>query len=145
MPVPHPDPVTHQSKVQGPGSKVQGPSALPMKPASAPARSLPVTWLGVVLVLLAGALRGATYSAATAAPFTDRYCSSCRNDVDKEGGLDLTTLKFLPNDSANFLSWVRIHDRVASGEMPPKEKKRPVAGDLRGFLGGLSGALIAEE
>src|SRR5262245_38012722 len=66
--------------------------------------------------------------------FTDKYCSSCHNDVDKDGGLDLTSLKFAPNDSTNFLAWVKVHDRVQSGEMPPKEKKRPTTGDLNSFL-----------
>jgi mono/diheme cytochrome c family protein len=60
------------------------------------------------------------FNEAEAQAFTDRYCSSCHNDVDKEGGLDLTSLQFNPKDSANFLTWVKIHDRVQAGEMPPK-------------------------
>jgi hypothetical protein len=71
--------------------------------------------LAATLVLFAGQQ---TLLAATApletevAAFTDRYCSSCHNDVDKEGGLDLTSLTFNPADAANFLTWVKIHDRV---------------------------------
>src|SRR5215217_8463543 len=53
------------------------------------------------------------------AEFTDRHCSSCHNDVDKEGGLDLTSLKFNPGDADNFTTWVKIHDRVRDGEMQP--------------------------
>jgi hypothetical protein len=86
-----------------------------------------------------------TFSDEQAAAFTDRYCSNCHNDVDKEGGLDLTALKYAPKDSANFVTWVRIHDRVRSGEMPPKEKKRPAPAEMTAFLGGLAGSLIAEE
>ncbi len=85
------------------------------------------------------------FSEAEAQGFTDRYCSSCHNDVDKEGGLDLTSLQFNPKDSANFLTWVKIHDRIQAGEMPPKEKKRPVAGELNGFVKGLSTTLITTE
>jgi hypothetical protein len=84
-------------------------------------------------------------SDADLAAFTDRYCSSCHNDVDKEGGLDLTIVNYEPNDPANFMAWVKVHDRVQSGEMPPKEKKRPAAAELSAFLGGLSSQLIASE
>src|SRR5436305_533714 len=77
--------------------------------------------------------------------FTDRYCSSCHNDVDREGGLDLTSLKFSPADPDNFQLWVKMHDRVAAGEMPPKEKKRPAAADLAAFVGALDSSLTAAD
>ena len=60
-----------------------------------------------------------TFSEAEMSAFTDRYCSSCHNDVDKEGGLDLTTFPYAPTDAANFLTWVKVHDRVRAVEMPP--------------------------
>jgi hypothetical protein len=94
-------------------------------------------------------LASAAFGAQPAGPdlftFTDKYCSSCHNDVDKEGGLDLTSLKFAPGDSANFLAWVKVHDRVQAGEMPPKEKKRPTGGDLNTFLKELGGSLTAAD
>jgi hypothetical protein len=77
--------------------------------------------------------------------FTDRYCTSCHNDVDKEGGLDLTTLEFTPTDVNNFTTWVKIHDRVQNGEMPPKEKKRPAATESAKFLSAVAGSVTAEE
>src|SRR4051812_40733821 len=77
--------------------------------------------------------------------FTDRYCSSCHNDVDKEGGLDLTTLAFAPEDPATFMIWVKVHDRVQAGEMPPTEKKRPGAADTAAFLRGLGSDLSRAE
>ena len=79
------------------------------------------------------------------ADFTDKYCSSCHNDVDKEGGLDLTALTVVPGDVANFAAWVKVHDRVQNGEMPPKEKKRPEARDTTAFLRQLSAGLVAQE
>ena len=73
------------------------------------------------------ALRAApAFEEADAAAFTDRYCSSCHNDVDKKGRLDLTRLAFDPNDSANLAVWVKVHDRIEAGEMPPR-KKVPIA------------------
>ena len=91
-------------------------------------------------------VRGASLAAESEIrDFTDRHCSSCHNDVDKEGGLDLTALDFTPTDSNNFSLWVKMHDRVQHGEMPPKEKKRPVASQMSGFLTNLSSSLIGSE
>jgi Protein of unknown function (DUF1587)/Planctomycete cytochrome C len=77
--------------------------------------------------------------------FTDRYCSSCHNDVDREGGLDLTNLKYSPGDPNNFGTWVKVHDRVQTGEMPPKEKKRPDAGQVAPFVKALAVSLTDFE
>ncbi len=87
----------------------------------------------------------AAFPADEAASFTDRYCSSCHNDVDKEAGLDLTSLNFDPADPANFAAWVKVHDRVQTGEMPPKEKKQPARAELSSFVKGVSASLISAE
>ena len=81
----------------------------------------------------------------SAAAFTEKYCAGCHNDVDKEAGLDLTSLKYDPSDRASHDRWVRIHDRLAAGEMPPKEKRQPAAADLRNFLNDVAGTLVATE
>ncbi|MSU73290.1 MAG: DUF1592 domain-containing protein [Opitutus sp.] len=102
--------------------------------------------LGAGVFLCVQPARGAPAAADNAmVDFTDRYCSSCHNDVDKDGGLDLTTLKHEPGDPANFATWVKVHDRVQAGEMPPKEKKRPDAGDLGAFVQSLNSSLTAAE
>ena len=101
--------------------------------------------LGTALTLVRP-LSGATaFGEAEAFSFTDRYCSSCHNDVDKEGGLDLTSLKYTPNDAVNFGTWVKVHDRVRAGEMPPQEKKRPAAAEQSGFVNGLAATLASFE
>lgn len=100
-----------------------------------------------LLALASGAsasLHGAD-ALKTFAGFGDKYCFNCHNDVDKEGGLDLTALKFTPGDSGNFLTWIKVHDRLASGEMPPKEKKRPDAAELRSALQELASSLTVHE
>jgi hypothetical protein len=99
---------------------------------------------GLLLILLASALRAAT-PIPHADAFVENYCASCHNDVDKEAGLDLTALAYDPADRANLEKWVRIHDRIHDGEMPPKEKARPAASDVAAFLGSLSATLVAHD
>src|SRR5262245_36401169 len=77
--------------------------------------------------------------------FTRKYCSNCHNSIEREGGLDLTTLKYAPADSGNFLTWVKVHDRVQSGEMPPKEVERPSSADVAAFVKVLGASLTAAD
>ena len=77
--------------------------------------------------------------------FIEKYCANCHNDIDLEAGLDLTTLAYTPADPANFLTWVKVHDRLEAGEMPPKGKKRPDAAELQTFLRGVTTSLTSYE
>jgi hypothetical protein len=101
--------------------------------------------LGCFVVGLGTTLSAAQSIEADLFAFTDKHCSSCHNDVDKEGGLDLTTMKYSPEEAANFLTWVKVHDRVQAGEMPPKEKKRPTPAELGGFVKNLGASLTAAD
>ena len=77
--------------------------------------------------------------------FTEKHCASCHNDVDKEGGFDIASLKFAPDAPGNAQRWVLVHDRVKAGEMPPKEKQRPDGGDLATFVQSVATALTEQE
>jgi hypothetical protein len=78
--------------------------------------------------------------------FTDKYCSGCHNSAAKLGGLDLSTLPFEPNDPANLARWVKVHDRLTAGEMPPKAvRKRPDPVEQKTFLTELSGTITTAE
>jgi len=79
------------------------------------------------------------------AAFFDKHCTSCHDAETKKGGLDLTSLKRDFADAENFARWVKVHDRIESGEMPPKKKPRPDAGELKSVLASLSTELIAAE
>jgi len=80
------------------------------------------------------------------AEFTEKYCASCHDNVDKKGGLDLTSLTFTSGDPANLSRWVKVHDRLQAGEMPPKEKKkRPDAAELNAFVQSLATTLTAVD
>jgi Protein of unknown function (DUF1592)/Protein of unknown function (DUF1588)/Protein of unknown function (DUF1585)/Protein of unknown function (DUF1587)/Protein of unknown function (DUF1595)/Planctomycete cytochrome C len=77
--------------------------------------------------------------------FLDKHCFECHDMETKKGGLDLTALKFDPANATNFNAWVLVHDRVNSGEMPPKKKARPDGVELEAFIKSLSSPLVAVE
>ncbi len=77
--------------------------------------------------------------------FLEKHCTGCHDDVEKKGGLDLTALTFAPSDPKNFNTWVKVFDRVADGEMPPKKKPRPEAAESAAFTQGLSKTLANTE
>jgi hypothetical protein len=76
--------------------------------------------------------------------FFDQYCGECHYE-DQSGGLDLSTLTFEPGNRDNLATWVRVFDRVAAGEMPPKKKERPAATDLATFTHSVSSSVTAFE
>lgn len=53
-------------------------------------------------------------------PLIEKTCFDCHDQESAKGGLDLTSLPFDLNDRAIRTRWVRIHDRIEQGEMPPK-------------------------
>ena len=67
-------------------------------------------------------------------PFLETHCFDCHDDDTQKGDLNLYELEFDPVNPANFRTWERVFDRVESGEMPPKKKKRPDAEEQAAFL-----------
>jgi hypothetical protein len=74
-------------------------------------------------------------------PFLKQHCFDCHNQETKEGGLDLTSLRTDLTDAALQARWVRIHDRVRDGEMPPREADPPAAAGRDKFLQALANDL----
>jgi len=95
-----------------------------------------VAWVGVAPV------RAALPSAAAMA-FINRHCADCHNDADREGGLDLMNLGYEPSDDANQALWVKVHDRVKAGEMPPQKGRRPEGAAIDAFVQALASTLTA--
>ena len=77
--------------------------------------------------------------------FLEKNCVECHDADAKKGGLDLTALKSDLTDQKSFEAWVKVYDRTASGEMPPKKKPRPDAVQQTAYLGDLSALLIRQE
>jgi hypothetical protein len=78
--------------------------------------------------------------------FFDQFCGECHYE-DQSGGLDLSLLTFDPGNRDNFATWVRVFDRVAAGEMPPKkrQKNRPAPADIATFTHAVSASLTTFE
>jgi len=92
------------------------------------------------------AIGGSAHAAVPVpAAFLETHCVECHNPTLKQGDIDLESLKFDPAESENFARWVKVHDRIRSGEMPPKKKKRPAAEDKAVALKTLAGSLLAAE
>jgi hypothetical protein len=77
--------------------------------------------------------------------FTEQNCTFCHNAELKKGNLILTDFSFSPSDPDNLRIWTKIHDRVASGEMPPKGAPRPDDNEIKAFLSDLASKIKAAE
>lgn len=75
----------------------------------------------------------------------EKHCYDCHDATEKKGGLDLDALKTNFADAENFARWVKVHDVIESGEMPPKKKERPPAEEKAATVKWLSESLIAAE
>jgi hypothetical protein len=75
--------------------------------------------------------------------FLDQHCTECHDSDVKKAGLDLTEAKWQLDDRASFDLWVKVHDRMQKGEMPPAKKPRPEAAELQRALRGLNEPLHA--
>lgn len=97
------------------------------------------------LLLSAIAASYQTTVSAEPTPFFKTHCIECHDAATKEGGLDLTAIKSDLANTENFARWVKIHDRIQTGEMPPKEKQRPPEGETKAVVAELRSELIKAE
>jgi hypothetical protein len=108
-------------------------------------------WFTSSLVCLSLCLSGLTSGAEAAEispavrTFVQKQCLKCHDSEVKAGNLDLQTLTFEPDKPENFARWVKIFDRVESGEMPPKASPRPPKADMETALTALKQALVAAD
>lgn len=72
----------------------------------------------------------------------EQNCYDCHDADTKKGGLDLEALPADLNNPDTLAKWTRLHDLVASGEMPPKKKAQPPAAEREAFTGLLAQSLL---
>jgi len=79
-------------------------------------------------------------------PFLARHCGDCHDAASKKGGLDLSALGRRLDGPDTLATWVKVHDRIRAGEMPPPARKeRPAAGEVQTVLAALASDLTAGE
>lgn len=57
--------------------------------------------------------------------FLRQYCVECHDSETRSGGLNLAGLEPKWSEPETFAKWVRVHDRVARGDMPPRDHEQP--------------------
>ncbi len=78
-------------------------------------------------------------------PFIEKHCVDCHDAEDAKGGLDFGKLPADLGQPDTLAKWVRIFDRVDQGEMPPKKKARPEAGEKAVFTKALATSLVTAD
>lgn len=73
------------------------------------------------------------FPSAAANVFFEKHCLECHDDLTQKGGLDLLSLSTDLSQEATLEKWVRIYDRIAKGEMPPRDQPHPTEGEKRIF------------
>ncbi|WDI43760.1 DUF1592 domain-containing protein [Bremerella sp. P1] len=66
--------------------------------------------------------------------FFEANCFDCHSGSSTEGGLDLEVLSLDLGRPEVFELWTKIHDRVESGDMPPRDFDQPNAAARESFL-----------
>jgi hypothetical protein len=67
-------------------------------------------------------------------PFLQTHCYDCHGGGAAEGGLELDKLSADLTSASHLEKWIKIHDRVRSGEMPPPDADpQPTAADREKF------------
>ncbi|MFM2126516.1 MAG: hypothetical protein RL328_2967, partial [Acidobacteriota bacterium] len=80
-----------------------------------------------------------------AADFLQKNCTVCHSGAAAKARLDLSKLDFAPENPDNLAAWVKVHDRVSAGEMPPAGMPRPNAATTSQFVASLSGVITNFE
>ena len=77
--------------------------------------------------------------------FFQHHCLDCHSGQKPEAGLDLTALPRDLADPKAMRTMVRIHDRIARGEMPPVDAERPPAAEVAAVTRLLDERLVAAD
>ncbi len=90
--------------------------------------------LAIAFAVLCQTTLAADDGPADLSSFLLKHCAGCHQGDAAQGMLDLRQPGVILDDPVELPTWIHIHDRVARGEMPPKEEPRPDATALQPFL-----------
>jgi mono/diheme cytochrome c family protein len=77
--------------------------------------------------------------------FIKANCLDCHDGPDSEGNFDVTSLSRDLSNPDVYARWVMVHDRVASGEMPPPDNGRLDRTEVDAFVSSLANGLTRYE
>ncbi len=86
----------------------------------------PVSLFACVLFVAPIAAAGESFT-DVAAPFLKQHCLGCHGEKKQEGGVRLDRMTGV--EAGNRTLWTLVHQKVASGEMPPKDRAQPTAAE----------------
>jgi hypothetical protein len=95
----------------------------------------------LIVTLWCHSLRLPAYSGEIPSPVARilaKHCLGCHDDATKEGGFSLAALE----PDFGQPAWVRVHDKIARGQMPPAGQDRPEPAEIRQVTDWLSQELI---
>lgn len=77
--------------------------------------------------------------------FFGRYCIDCHGETTQEATLDLSSLPQDFGDPNHFRRWVKVYDRISSGEMPPRDADQPTDAERKAIQKSLSKSIVTAE
>ena len=98
----------------------------------------------LLVLATALALPGATLPGETKA-FIEKNCAACHRSAKAPAGLDLTTLDFQPDNPENYARWVRVHDAVNLGAMPPAAPATLTSAERKAFTSAIAAPMLEFE
>lgn len=88
------------------------------------------------LVILVGGMPGAAHADETfgklIAPFLQRHCMGCHGGEKQSAQIRFDRVEDFQARDRNL--WTMIHEKVAGGEMPPRDRARPGEAEKKAFL-----------
>lgn len=66
------------------------------------------------------------------APFLKQHCYSCHGPQKQESRLRLDQVVGVDHGNRNL--WTMVHERIAAGEMPPKDRPQPPEAEKKQVL-----------
>ncbi len=67
--------------------------------------------------------------------FLQERCSQCHSEQQSKGDFRIASLSYDLTDPAMAVVWQDVVDLVSRGEMPPESEPRPVAREIKSFVG----------
>jgi mono/diheme cytochrome c family protein len=78
----------------------------------------------------------------TVVPFLNKYCNNCHSADNNSGGITLDVFESAAHAKKDRKTWESVERVLLAGDMPPKKKKQPEAGERTAVVTYLSGTLL---